>query len=116
VAHDVGERGGPPHQVVLVGAVRGALVVGVVLVELDRRGAGDGRGPFGRFGHDPLPRLVPDHHGQRVGAFGGGVLRVGVVDVQPGTVGQDDVGQAQVLVGELGRVRVLPGQIETTGV
>ena len=36
VPDDVGERRGPPHQVVLVAAVGGALVVGVVLVELDR--------------------------------------------------------------------------------
>src|ERR1700760_1161727 len=69
VPDDVGERGGPPHQVVLVGAVGGALVVGVVLVELDRRGPGDGGGPLGRLGHDPLPRPVPDHYGQRVRAF-----------------------------------------------
>src|ERR1700753_1017323 len=54
--------GRPPHQVVLMGAVGGALVVGVVLVELDRRGPGDGGGPLGRLGHDPLPRLVPDHY------------------------------------------------------
>ena len=35
---------------------------------------------------------------------GRGVLGVGVVHVQPGPVGQDDIGEAEVLVGQLGRV------------
>ena len=36
--------------------------------------------------------------------LGAGVLRVGVVDVEPGAVGEDHVGQAEVLVGELAGV------------
>lgn len=97
-------------------AVAGALGVGVVLVELDGRVGGDGAGALGRVVHDPLPRLVPDHRGARVGALGRGVFRVGVVDVEPGAVGQDDVGQAEVLVGELSGVGHLSGQVEASGV
>ena len=41
---------------------------------------------------------------------------MGVVDVEPGAVGEDDVGQAEVLVGELGRVRDLAGHVEAAGV
>jgi hypothetical protein len=41
---------------------------------------------------------------------------VGVVDVQPAAVGEDDVGQAQVLVGQLGGIRRLTGQVEPAGV
>ena len=37
---------------------------------------------------------------------------MGVVHVQPGPVGQDHVGQPEVLVGELGRVGRLAGQVE----
>ena len=42
-----------------------------------------------------------------------GVLGVGVVDVQPRAVGEDDVGQAHVLVGQLARVGDLTGHVET---
>ena len=68
VADDVGERRGPAHQVVLVAAVGRALVVGVVLVQVDGLAAGDRRGRRGRRGHHPLAGLVPEHRGQRVGA------------------------------------------------
>ena len=37
IADDVTERGGPIHQVVLVGAVGVALPVGIVLVDRQRR-------------------------------------------------------------------------------
>ena len=47
---------------------------------------------------------------ERVGALGGAVLGVGVVDVEPGAVGQYHVRQAEVLVGEgVGRVVGGPG-------
>ena len=49
----------------------------------------------GGLEHDQLARLVPPHDVERVGDLGRGVLRVGVVDVEPGAVGQDDVGQAR---------------------
>ena len=117
VPDDVGERRRAPHQVVLVGAVGRALVVGVVLVEQDRRRRrAPGRRPAGGVEHHLLPRLVPPHDVERGGALGRGVLRVRVVDVEPGAVGEDDVGQAHVLVGELARVGDLPGHVEAAGV
>ena len=54
-ADDVDERRLPVHQVVLVRAVRGALAVGVVLVELDRLGC-PGCGPRGG---PPRPSPAP---------------------------------------------------------
>ena len=106
-----------PHQVVLVGAVGRALVVGVVLVERgSARRPGTWRGQPGGVEHDPLARLVPAHDVERGGHLGRGVLRVRVVDVEPGAVGEDDVGQAEVLVGELARVGDLPRQVEAAGV
>ncbi len=115
VAHDVAEGGGAPDEVVLVRAVGGALVVGVVLVQQEVALPGPGSEPGGVQGH-LLPRLVPGDDGQRVGALGGGVLGVGVVDVQARTVGEDHVGQAEVLVGELGRVGHLARHVEAAGV
>ncbi len=41
---------------------------------------------------------------------------MGVVDVQPRAVGQDDVGQPEILVGELRGVGDLAGQVEAAGV
>ena len=41
---------------------------------------------------------------------------MGVVDVEPGAVGEDHVGQAEVLVGELAGVGDLAGQVEAAGV
>ena len=89
-----GERDGPVHHVVLVAAVGVALAVGVVLVD-DRRGhVGDTRlgGDHGAP-HDLLAGLVIDQAFERGQAFGGGVLGVGVVDVEAGAVGEDGVGQ-----------------------
>src|SRR5215211_3994630 len=71
VADDPGERGRPVDQEVLVGAVGGALAVGVVLVDLDAAAAGGQLGrPAGRLGQDPLPRLVVGDQGARVQALG----------------------------------------------
>ena len=55
-----------------------------------------GRQP-GRRLHHPLAGLVEQHPVQRVGDLRRGELRVRVVDVQPGAVGQDDVGRADVV-------------------
>ena len=116
VPDDVGEGRRAPHQVVLVRTVRGALVVGVVLVEQDRRAVGQlARSPLG-VEHDLLPRLVPADDVERCGHLRRGVLRVGVVDVQPRAVGEDDVGQAHVLVGQLARVGDLTGHVEAARV
>lgn len=116
VAHDVREGGLPLHQVVLVRAVGGALVVGVVLVEVDRLGPGELGGPLGGLRHDPLAGLVPEDGVARVGDLGGAVLGVGVVHVEAGPVGEDHVGQADVLVGELAGVGHLAGEVEAAGV
>ncbi len=92
VGHDVAEGDRPGHQVVLVGAVGVALAVAVVLVDQEAlprpQGAlGGGSGA----GQDHLPRLVVEGGLERVEALGSGELGVGVVDVQPGAVGQDGV-------------------------
>src|SRR5690606_18289370 len=97
-------------------AVGGALVVGVVLVELDGVGAGDHGGALGGVDHDAFSGLVPDDGVAGGGALGCGVLGVGVVDVEAGAVGEDDVGEAEVLVGELGGVGDLAGEVEAAGV
>ena len=105
VPDDVGERRRAPHQVVLVGAVRRALVVGVVLVEHDRRaGRQQARRAAAASSMTCSPALSQRTTSSGVGHLGRGVLRVRVVDVEPGAVGEDDVGQAEVLVGELARV------------
>ena len=49
----------PVHQVVLVRPVRGALAVGVVLVQLDRLGARDARPPGGPPRPSPAPPPCP---------------------------------------------------------
>lgn len=116
MAHDVRERRLPLHEVVLVRAVGGTLVVGVVLVEVDRLGAGDGGRPLGGLRHDPFTGLVPEHRVARIGDLRGAVFGVRVVDVEPGTVGEDDIGQADVLVGELAGVGGLTGEIEASRV
>ena len=59
VPDDVAERRRAPHQVVLVGAVRRALVVGVVLVEHDRRPAGQLAGAALRRRASPAPPPCP---------------------------------------------------------
>ena len=104
------------HQIVLVRAVGGALAVHVVLVELQLGGAGHARDVPGGGLHHPLACLVPDHRVQRVGALRRGVLRVGVVDVEPRAVGEDHVGRAD-LVGVHHRRRARrPAQVEPAGV
>ena len=89
---DPGEGHGPVHQVVLVGAVRIALAVRVVLVDDD--GLALGKRPPHRD-HRPaqhlLPRLVVEHGLEGIGALGRGELGVGVVDVVPGAVGEHGV-------------------------
>ena len=115
--HDRRERGLAGHEVVLVGAVAGALAVDVVLVELHARGARDGGRPHRGLLHDPLPRLVPDDDVARGEDLGGGELGVGVVDVEPGAVGEDDVGGAQVVeLGVVGRGHGGRGQVEAARV
>ncbi len=116
VADDVGERRRPLHQVVLVGAVGGALVVGVVLVQVDRLPVRQFQGAGRRGRHDPLAGLVPEHGVARVGDLGRAVLGVGVVHVEPGAVGEDDVGEADVLVGQLAGVRDVAREVEAPGV
>ncbi len=100
VANDHVERRRPRHQVVLVRAVGRALVVGVVLVQVDRGVHPRHRGhPSGRLGHDAFAGLVPADRVEGVRDLGRGVLGVGVVDVEPGAVGQDDIGHAGVFLG-----------------
>ncbi len=112
VTNDVGEWRRALHEVVLMRAVRRALVVGVVLVQVDRRRSRDERCASSSLGHDSLASLVPDHDVARIGALRRGVLRVRVVDVQPRSVGQDDVGETEVLIGQLARIGELAGQVE----
>ena len=79
-------------------------------------GAGQRGRAAGRLGHHLLPRLVPEHDVPRVGHLGRGVLRVGVVDVQPGAVGQDDVGHPGVLVQVVVVQRLRRREVEAAGV
>ena len=65
----------------------------------------------GGFGHGHLAGLVEQDDLARVGDLRRGVLGVRVVDVEAGAVGEDDVGEPGVLVGE-----VLRGVVEGTGV
>ena len=106
----------PRHQIVLVRTVRGALAVHVVLVELQLRRPRHAGHVAGGGLHHPLAGLVPDDRVHRVGALGRRILRVGVVDVEPGAVGQDHVGRAD-LVGVHDRRRARrPAQVEAAGV
>ena len=59
-----------------------------------------------------LAGLVPADDVERGGDLGRGVLRVCMVDVEPGAVGEDHVGQAEVLVGQLARIGDLAAQVE----
>ena len=115
VTHDVAERCGPADEVVLVRAVGRPLVVGVVLVEQQVALAADRGEPTG-VERDLLPRLVPPDDVERGRALRGGVLRVRVVDVEAGAVGEDHVRQAEVLVGELAGVGHLPRHVEPSRV
>ncbi len=78
-----------------------------------RRAAG---GPLGGLGHDPFAGLVPEHGVERIGDLRRAVLGVRVVDVEPCAVGEDDVGEADVLVGQLAVVGGLAGEVEAAGV
>ncbi len=98
--HDPIPRRRPVEQIVLVVAVRGTLAVGVVLEHPHRR-------PQPLAGRDGSPRddRVTGQVGQQRGAWRGhlrrGVLRVRVVDVEPGAVAEEPV------VGVLDRDRVI---------
>src|SRR5699024_7223145 len=90
-AGDIVEGHLPVDEVVLVGAVRGALAVGVVLVQRDVGHAGAlAQQPGGAQGY-----LIPGPARAHDGAWGGrlrpGMLRMGVLDVEPGAVGADGV-------------------------
>ncbi len=100
VADDVVERDDAIDQVVLVGAVAGALAVDVVLVEAHVGGVwAGGEGAHGRE-HDLLTGAVPQDGVARVGHLRAGVLGVGVVDVEAGTVGEQHVRGGGVLTVE----------------
>ena len=99
-----------------MGAVGDALAVGVVLVEVDpRRHRGE---PGDGLAHHELAGPVPGDGRARGGHLGRAVLGVGVVDVEPGAVGQHDVGQGGVvdLVGQLARVGLAAAHVEAAGV
>jgi hypothetical protein len=105
VVRDLRERHGPVHEVVLVGAVGGALAVGVVLVDDHAAAAGhDLGGPRDRRLEDPFPRLVVDNELARAGAFGRRVLGMRVIDVVASAVGEDHVREAEVFFGRGGRL------------
>ncbi len=116
VLHDVREGRLTAHQVVLVRAVARALVVGVVLVERDRGRAGDRRREPPGLRHDELAGLVPADGVKRGEHLRRGVLRVRVVDVQPRAVGEDDVGEPDLLVGQLAGVSEVPAEVEAARV
>ena len=92
------------------------FTVHVVLVQLQ----------FGRTGnagdvacsglHHPLAGLVPDHRIHRICHLGCGVLRVGVVDVEPGPVSQDHVGRADFISVDHRHRAGGAAQIETPGI
>ena len=108
---------GAAHQVVLVGAVGGALAVGVVLVEVHARRPRVESRAHG-LPHHQLAGPVPGHGGARRGDLGRAVLGVGVVDVEPGAVGEDDVGQGRVLESSVSWLgwRLAAAHVEAAGV
>ena len=103
VAHDVGEGRTPSHEVVLMTPVRGTLVVGVVLVELNSEGTG-ARGCLSSVGHDFHAGSIPQHRVTRIGDLGARVLGVSVIDVQPRPIREDEIGKPEIVIGELARV------------
>ena len=110
------EGGLSAHEVVLVGAVGGALAVDIVLVQLEFGCAGHARDMPGGGLHHTLTGFVPDDRIHRIGDLGSGVLGMGVIDVEPGAVGQDHVGCADfVRVDHRHRPRY-PAQIKPTRV
>ncbi len=106
--HDPVERGGPVHQVVLVGAVGVALAVRVVLVD-DQPGpvVGGEVGRLHRPDEDLLAGPVVAEALEGVAALGGGELGVGVVHVVAGAVGEHRVDQVGL---HLRRHGALPGE------
>ena len=105
---DAGKGHGAVHEVVLVGAVRVALAVGVVLVDDDRLALGEG--PAHRRHGAPqhlFPRLVEQHDLEGIGALRCRELGVGVVDVVAGAVGEHGVHEVRL---HLGRQRSLAGE------
>ena len=96
------------QQVVLVAAVGVALAVGVVLVDDDLLAGGENapRGLHGT-GQNPLARFVVTGQLEGTGALRGGELRVGVVHVVAGPVGEHGVDQMGLHLGGRG---VLPGE------
>ena len=110
VLDDVKERGPPGHEVVLMGPIGLPLAVGVVLVEIDSRR--HRAQPLDRLAHDQFTGSVPPDGVARIGDLGRAVLGMGVIDVEPGAVGEDDIGHRRVierritpLIGELARMR-----------
>ncbi len=82
-----------------MGAVGVALGVGVVLVDEDALlGRGHRLGAGAREVQDPLPGPVPDHAVARIGGLGRGVLGMGVVHVEAGAVGEDQVDEARLFL------------------
>ena len=105
VPDDVGERRLPAHQVVLVAAVARRPCCRCCSC---RAGSARSRASSRRAGWPRAmtrsPALSQRTTSRGLVHLGRGVLRVRVVDVQPGAVGEDDVGQPDVLVGELAGV------------
>ena len=66
--------------------------------------------------HHALAGLVPDHRIHRVGALGRGVLGMGMVDVEPRTVGQDHVGGTDLVGIDYRRWTRRAAQVESPGV
>ena len=102
VLHDATERHRPVHEVVLMAAVGVALAVRVVLVDDDLLAVGQQAvRRLHRPDQDLLGGAVPHHDRPGVGALGRRQLRVRVVDVVAGAVGEDRVDEVGL---DLGRV------------
>ena len=111
-----GERRLARHQIVLVRPVGGALAVHVVLVELQLCRARDACDVARGGLHDAFAGFVPDHGVHRVRALRRGVLRVSMVDVQAGAVGQDHVGGTDLVGVDDRRRPGRPAQVEPAGI
>ena len=96
-------------------AVGRTLVVGVVLVELDREGPRPSGG-LCRISHDLHARAVPQHRVAGVGDLGARELRMGVIDVETCAVGEDEIRQAQVLVRQLTRIGLPARHVVAPGI
>ena len=69
MTNEFGEGSAPANQIVLVAAVRHALVIRVVLVEDYRMATGHGRHPVHGTPHDLDSAAIPQHSIARVGHF-----------------------------------------------